>query len=216
MLNIIKKCIILLIFVMLISISSCQISLAVEESTVSVTPKMITASSGDIFSIDILVDPLGNEIFGAQYELQFDNNLLKATEQTGGTFLSHDGIETIEVFNNINNSIGNIKYCETRIGEPQEVGSVTDSGILASITFEVIGTGTSELKLNALLADSDAQPINSTVSDGICNVEGSAHSSAVEETTEKQENYGSPGFGVVCSIMGFVASLLLIHKKLFK
>lgn len=215
MLNIIKKCIILSIFIMLILISSCQISLAAE-STVSVTPKMITASSGDIFSIDILVDPLGNEIFGAQYELQFDNNLLKATEQTGGTFLSHDGIETIEVSNDINNSVGNIKFCETRIGEPQEVGSVTDSGILASITFEVIGTGTSELKLNALLADSDAQPINTTVSDGICNVEGSAHSSAVEETTEKQENYGSPGFGVVCSIMGFVVSLLLIHKKLFK
>jgi hypothetical protein len=164
-----RKNIILLIFIILILISSCQISLAAE-SSVSISPDMITASSGDIFTIDIIVDPLGNEIYGAQYELQFDNNILRLTEQTKGTFLSHGGAETVEVSNNINNTIGKTEYGETRTGDPQEVGSITDAGVLASITFEVIGTGTSELTLDAMLANSSAQSIDTTVSNGICNV----------------------------------------------
>ncbi len=211
---IIRKNIILLIFIIFISISSCQISLAAE-SSVSISPDMITASSGDIFTIDIIVDPLGNGIYGAQYELQFDNNILKATEQTKGTFLSHGGAEAVEVSNNINNTIGKIEYGETRTGDPQEVGSITDAGVLASITFEVIGAGTSELTLDAMLANSSAQSINTTVSNGICNVEGSDHSLSVEETSENQTqaNNKTPGFGIICSVIGLGAILLLLLRK---
>jgi len=211
---ILRKIIILLIFVMLILINSCQISLAAE-SSVSISPDMITASSGDIITIDIVVDPLGHEIYGAQYELQFDNNILKATEQIKGTFLSHGGTETIEVYNNINNTVGKAEYGESRTGDPQEIGSITDSDVLASITFEVIGTGTSKLELDAMLADSNAQSINATVSDGTYSVEGSGHSSLIEETTEKQTqaNNESPGFGAVSSVIGLIALVLLIARK---
>lgn len=199
----------------LLLICFCQIGLAADGS-VSVSPSTITASHGDVFSIDIIVDPAGNEVYGAQYELDFDKKMLKATSQDQGTFLGHDGSDTIEVTNNIDNYIGKIDYGETRIGDPETVGGTSENGVLASITFEVIGSGTSELKLEAMLADSSAQQINAVINSGTCSVEGDGAGDApASNTPESQtmEKEGLPGFGAVCSVIGLVVAALLVVKK---
>lgn len=219
---IIRKCIGIFVSAVLLSIGFCQIGLAAG-SSVSVSPQMTTASLGDVFTIDIVVDPMGSEIFGVQYELQFDNNLLKATDQNKGRYLSHDDADTIEVSNNINNTIGKIEYGETRIGDPDVIGGVTNPGVLASVNFEVIGSGTCDLKLEVLLSDSKAQPIDAVVNSGICNIDGEGAIPAIKKAPAsaapaKQTPVETelPGFGIVCSIIGLIAAFSLKIKKGFK
>lgn len=212
---IIRKCIRIFVSAMLLTIGICQIGLAAG-SSVSVSPQMTTASPGDVFTIDIVVDPMGNEIFGVQYELQFDNNLLKATNQNKGRYLSHDDADTIEVSNIINNTIGKIEYGETRIGDPDVIGGITDTGILASVTFEVIGSGTCDLKLEALLSDSKAQPIDAVVNSGTCSVKVEETPGYTAPTKQTTAENGLPGFGIVCSIIGLIVAFSLMIKKGFK
>jgi rhodanese-related sulfurtransferase len=143
---------------LLLIIVFCQNMIAAG-SSVSVSPPTITATSiGDTFTIDIIVDSAGNEIYGAQYELYFDNTILDATSQTQGTFISQDGAST-NVFNNtINNNLGKIVYAESRMGTP---AGVIGSGVLASITFETIKSGT-------MLVDSSGKDVVTTVNSGTC------------------------------------------------
>jgi len=128
----------------------------------------VTASVGDTFTIDIIVDSAGSEVYGAQYELYFDNTVLNATSQAQGTFLSQDGENTNVPANPINNTLGKIVYCEARMGTP--VG-VTGNGVLASITFEAIKSGTSDLTLSyVMLMDSPNSELATTVNSGSCMV----------------------------------------------
>jgi hypothetical protein len=126
-----------------------QPSLAVP--VISVEPSHQNVLQGDIFTVNITVDPAGDEIMGAQYDLHFNNMLLNATDQVSGTFLIHDGASTIVVTNEINNTIGLVGYGEMRMGVDY---GVTDSGILATITFKAMEPGTSNLTLgNIIISD---------------------------------------------------------------
>ncbi|RLG31884.1 hypothetical protein DRN97_08700 [Methanosarcinales archaeon] len=137
-------------------------------AVVSVSPPSVDVSQGQTFTVNITVDPKGNEICAAQYVLLYsDNNLLNATSQTQGPFLSQDGLETIVVANIINNTLGKVEYGEFRTGEGLEHG-VTAPGALASITFEVIGTsGRSNLKLSdVILLDPNEEELETEINDG--------------------------------------------------
>ena len=206
----------------------CQIGL-VAGSSVSVSPQTITASHGDIFTIDVIADPAGSEIYGAEYTLHFDKNLLEVIDQSKGTFLSHDGAEIIEVSNSFSSDIGSIEYGETRMGDPAVIGGVTDPGVLASIRFEAIGSGTCDLKLEAMLADSSAQQIDAVVNGGTCSIEGTGETATAIETPastttsssnaparQTPEGKGLPGFGVVCSVIGLIAALVISKRNLNK
>ncbi|MGP8323188.1 MAG: cohesin domain-containing protein [Methanosarcinaceae archaeon] len=206
------------VLAVLLLVSFCQIGLAAE-CTMSVSPQTISASQGDVFSIDIILDPADNEIYGAQYELHFDKNILQATLQNQGTFLSHGDTETIELINNINNAIGRVDYGETRVGNPDTIGGASENGVLASITFEVICSGTSELNIVAVLADPSAREINAVVNNGTCNVDGAGDGDASTSTTHEgqtSENNGLPGFGIVCSFIGLIAATLIVFRKELK
>lgn len=138
------------------------------ESSVGVSPQTVTASMGDTFTIDIIVDSAGSEVYGAQYEMYFDNAILSATSQTQGTFLSHDGESTNVVIDDVNNTLGKIVYCETRMGTP---AGVTGKWVLASITFEAIKSGTSALTLSyVMLMDSATKELATTVYSATCTV----------------------------------------------
>jgi len=153
----------ILLIILLCSVASAQ---AVQ---IQVEPAYLEVSQGANFTVDITVDPEGSEIMGAEYKLYFNNTLLNATDQTPGDFLG--GIDLVD---DINNTIGRIMYGEFIIsGVP-----ATTPGVLASITFEVIGErGVCDLLLDdVILVDSSANEIPGvTVSsgsveiiDGIC------------------------------------------------
>ena len=145
----------------------CQNGIAAE-SSVGVLPQTVTASVGDTFTIDIIVDSAGSAVYGAQYELYFDNTVLNATSQTQETFLSQDDESTTVPANMINNTLGKIVYCEARMGAP---AGVTGKGALASITFEAIKSGTSTLTLSyVMLMESPTSELAITVNSGTCTV----------------------------------------------
>jgi hypothetical protein len=118
---------------------------------INVEPFHQNVLQGDSFTVNITVDPAGDEVMGAQYDLYFNNMLLNATDQVSGDFLSHDGASTMVVTNEINNTIGLVGYCEIRMGV--EYG-VTTPGVLATVTFKAMEPGTSNITLsNVLLSD---------------------------------------------------------------
>lgn len=138
----------------------------VQAAHVYIDPEYQTASIGDTITVDIIVDPEeGIGVYGAQYNLSFDNTLLNATDQNTGPFLSQDGANTIVFWNNINNTIEIVGYGESRM---MEVYGVTTPGILTTVTFEVIAEeGISELGLsNVHLSDNDSNVIPTTYTNG--------------------------------------------------
>ena len=207
----------------------CQTGVATE-SSVSISPRTMTVSQGDTFTLDIVVDPADNEVYSAECTLRFDNTMLKANDQSKGAFLSSDGAETAETLSGINNAAGKIKYGETRMGDPGVVGGATKSGALTSISFEALGQGTCDIALEASLYDSDTHPIGAVVvNSGTCTVEESAgvattatekpanSVSSTATTTDKHPERPStentiPGFGAFCSIAGLVVASLLTSK----
>ena len=100
---------------------------------ISVEPSCLKVSPGENFTVNININPEGNEIGGADYILRFDNALLNATSLTPGTFFN--GCNTMTMGEGINNTAGKIDYGEYIIGG----GSVTEPGTLTTITFQVVG-----------------------------------------------------------------------------
>jgi hypothetical protein len=144
----------------------CSFATSAHAAQISVDPSYMDVLKGENFTVDILVDPEGSEVFGAQYNLYFNNTLLNATLQTKGAFLGQDGKNTNVLKDEINNTIGMIKYGETRTGV---IYGVTNPGILATITFLAIAEedGISELCLEEVkLSDPFVNSIQTNVSNG--------------------------------------------------
>jgi len=162
-----KKAIVTAIAIALLFISSfIQTSLAIPGAMISVKPSDLNVSPGEEFTVNITVDPDGVEIGGVQYDLYFDPDLLNATSQTKGTFLSQDGVSTMIMTNAIIN--GKAEYSELR----KEVDyGVTTSGVLATITFKAIKPGTSSLSLSyVVLSNPVGEQIDVSVNDGTCDI----------------------------------------------
>jgi len=179
-----KAILVVLVFFVLLS-SAAVVTAQAEPAVVSISPSNVEASQGQTFTVNITVDPKGNEICAAQYVLLYSsNNLLNATSQTQGTFLSQDGLETIVVANIINNTLVKVDYGENRVSEGLEHG-VTNPGTLASITFEVIGTsGTSNLKLSdVILLDPNVKELETEINDGICTIGNATGEPAIADIT---------------------------------
>lgn len=172
-------CSILLAFILLSAAAS-----GTPPAEVSIVPTVINTDVGNRFTINVTVNPAGSEICGAQYTLHFNPAILKAITQTKGSFLSQDGASTIEVTNSFNNTRGTVEYGETRIGVEN---GVENPGTLTSISFEVIGTGTSDLDLlDVIVSDPNATSIETVVNNGRCvvgNGEASTETSPSTPTT---------------------------------
>ncbi len=142
----------------------CLFAASAHAAQVSVEPAYMEVSRGENFTVDIYVDPDGSEVCGASYHLYFNNTVLNATVQTKGQFLG-ESTSTYVVKNEINNTIGRIKYGEIRT----DGGWVINPGILATITFQAIAEedGISELRLESVkLSDPAAGSIPTNVSSG--------------------------------------------------
>ena len=110
--------------------------------TINVEPPYLSVSQGDTFTVNIVVDPDGTEIYGASYIIRFDNAVLKALSQNLGPFLGGN-----IVANDIDNPNGSVDYGEYRT----DGGGVTDPGVLTTIEFEAISTGINELHFEQVL-----------------------------------------------------------------
>ena len=173
------------VYIVLI-ISTAAVTAQAAPALVSVSPPSIEASYGQTVTVTINVDPGGNEICAAQYVLYFDQRILNATSQSQGTFLSQDGIGTLEIANIIDNTAGKIEYGEIRTDEGLEHG-VTTSGILASISFEVVEkSAMCDLKLSdVILVDQNGKNIGTEIDGGRCTI-GTATGEPVTDVTVEE------------------------------
>jgi len=127
---------------------------ALSAPIVSIEPSLQNVLQGDMFTVNITVDPQGIEIMGGQSYINFNNTLLYGTEQIPGEFFSHDGANTFIMPNIINNTAGITKYSEVRIGV---TNGVTAYGTLASVTFRAVEPGVGLLNLsNVIMSDTNA------------------------------------------------------------
>ena len=135
----------------LLIILLCSVTLA-QAAQIRVEPAFMEVSQGANVTVNITVDPEGSEVMGAEYKLYFNNTLLNATDQMQGTFLGG-----YPLVNDINNTLGRIRYGEMIISGT----AATAPGLLASITFQVIGEqGVCDLFLtDVILSDSGAAAI---------------------------------------------------------
>lgn len=147
-----------------------QVATAASAAGPTVSVNSADVSPGDTFTIDVTVDPQGEEIYGAQYDLTFDPAILQVVSQTKADFLSQDDVSTLNVINKFNNAIGKLEYGEIRLAT--RVG-VNNPGVLARITFEAVSAGSMDLLLsNVILADPFAQRIGEVMlNNGTVNVE---------------------------------------------
>lgn len=139
---------------------------------VYVSPDYTVASAGSKVAVDIMVDPNGVEVYGAEYKLYFDTSKLEAQSQTNGTFLIQDGNSSINIVNNIDNTLGILEYGEFRMDT--DVG-VTTPGVLAKLEFRIkdpAPEGETILNLTeVVLSDpSPAEIPGVSVIDGIINI----------------------------------------------
>jgi len=135
---------------------------------ISVVPSRQTVLKGENFSVNISIDPKGSEVFGTQYELHFNNLVLNATAQDKGPFF---GSDSFVLKNEINNTMGWLKYGETRTATP----GITEPGVLTTITFHAIAErGTSELRFDvAKLSDPYTNHIPTEGNNGTVKIMGS-------------------------------------------
>jgi len=147
------------------------ISQTASAATISVEPSYLNVTPGEEFTVNITVYPGGDEIYGAQYTLHFDNIRLRALSQNKGPFLSG-----FDLINEIDNPNGKVDYGEFRTSN----GGVTEPGVLATIDFEVIGSsGVSELRFGeVIIGDPNGSEIlNVTVNNGTVETTGAQPSS---------------------------------------
>jgi len=103
---------------------------------------------GDVFSVDIRITDV-IDLISYQFDLGFNQTVLLATNVLWGPFLQTGG-STITAIGTVDNAAGLIDS----IAEVLSAGSVTGTGVLASVQFQVIGSGISAVTLtNPFLFD---------------------------------------------------------------
>jgi len=123
---------------------------------VSVDPTVIwdpAMGIGTQFSVDILVDYVEN-LWGYQFWLSFDPTVIHGVSVENGPFLgSAGGIVIIAPGAGFDNDVGELKLFGASIffmGPPPSDAILPDGGgVLATVTFEVVGTGCSPIALGS-------------------------------------------------------------------
>lgn len=91
------------------------------------------------FNVSVKIESF-DSIYGLEFEIFFDNNVLEANSITEGNFLKVNA--NTFVISNITNSIGRIKFADTRLGTQE---GISGNGEIAIIRFKAIGKGNANL-----------------------------------------------------------------------
>lgn len=130
-------------------------------TSVQLTPSSVMASIGDTAIFDLSISDV-TDLYGFQFSLKFDPNLVNIMGLTEGPALSTSGTTFYApgAFDNLGGALeltGN-----TLIGA---IGGFTGNGVLASISLKAIGVGVGDISINDLfLLDSSLSEITSTSS----------------------------------------------------
>jgi cohesin domain-containing protein len=121
------------------------------QAVLSVDPTTQTTSTGTVITVDVDVANV-TDLYGYQFDLTFNPNILQAISSSEGSFLSSGG-STFFINGNNDNVGGTVSAtADTLLSAVNGVGG---SGQLAVFTFNAVGNGTSTLAIqNETLLDS--------------------------------------------------------------
>lgn len=129
---------------------------------VYVDPVRQTADVGDTVTVTIKVNDV-TDLYVFQFDITFDPNVLEAVSISEGDFLSSHGATT-GLAGTIDNTLGTITGITCAL---TGATGATGSGTLATVTFNALADGTSNIVLsNVVLSNSSLTEIPSTSEDG--------------------------------------------------
>lgn len=140
-----------------------------------VDPISNSVNSGDVFSVNVIgnVTAVSPNLYGVQYSIDFDPNILSFVFVSEGNLLNNDGVQTtvfkytlstgkVSIYNVRNSTIG-----------------ITKDGVLATFNFRATTGGISPLNLNDVvwisssITNTTVQIITPTITNGSVSVTGS-------------------------------------------
>ncbi len=134
---------------------SVPLSFTVDFSQSIVIAPVITVTQTDV-DFDISIEKAQN-LYGFQFDLQFDPNVLEAVSVTEGDFLKSIGGSTSFMKPSIDNSAGVIKSV---VASRMSQGEVDGAGVLATIRFRFKRAGTCPIEFTLVkLSNEQFQPI---------------------------------------------------------
>jgi len=120
----------------------------------------ISKSQNSTFSMYVYINTT-ESIYAVQFDLNYDNSKINATNATEGGFLKQDGASTYPVITNYHSN-GRIRYGNTRMGTQS---GVSGSGVLMDVVFSADAAGAASLSLgNVTIVGPDLQALNIPVS----------------------------------------------------
>ena len=139
--------------------------------TVMIDPAITSVSVGHTFTVDINIEDV-SDLYSFQFDLGFDPEVLQAIRVYDVSFLSESG-ENWPYEGDIDNTAGSIaNIYDVLLGN---VSGAMGSGLLATIEFKAIATGTGSLNiLNSNFLDSMLDPIDVNLQGARYIVAGSA------------------------------------------
>lgn len=116
-----------------------------ETTVLELSPAEVSAQVGQDAKLEISVSNV-QYLYGAIITLSYDPKVMDFKTAGEGMFLKNDGQQTSFLFSN-NVKTGTVDLYMTRIGD---VGGVSGSGQLCSVTFQAKSAGTSELSVKGM------------------------------------------------------------------
>jgi hypothetical protein len=133
------------------------------QAVLSIDPTTQTTSTGTVVTVDVDVANV-TDLYGYQFDLTFNPNILQAVSSSEGSFLSSGG--STFFINGSNDNVGGT-VSATAGSLLSAVSGVGGSGQLAVFTFDAIGNGTSALAIqNEMLLDSNINILSDTTTGG--------------------------------------------------
>ena len=128
--------------------------------TLSVSPTTASSTVGNSLSFDIVASGAEN-MFGFQFNVDYDSNILEFTSMTEGPFLNNNGADSTFCIDASTGTPGSVRnYACTRLKSGDTATGVDGSGTIATITFSAKSAGQSSVTIsNAKIADIDADEI---------------------------------------------------------
>jgi len=135
---------------------------------VRVTPASTTVNESQGFTINITSTETEN-VLGVEFILLFNKSVLQVTSVKEGTFLTSDGKNTTGSAPSHSNTAGTVTFSRSR---ETEDGGLTASGVIATINFNSITSGSTTLRLkNVTMRDVNGTSISLSTSNGAVTVE---------------------------------------------
>lgn len=164
--------------VMALSASGLCGSLAgAQTADISVDPSTQTTSTGTVVTVDVDIANVA-DLYGYQFDLTFNPNILQAVSSTEGPFLAGGG-GTFFIPGTNDNVGGTVSAtADTLLAATP---GVSGAGELAVFTFDAIGAGTSTIGIqNEILVDSGLNVISDTTTGGSVTVTSGTTTAAPE------------------------------------